>query len=180
MSHQTICHDMTCCYGWTTVWMLNSIKLKSSAQVKILDSFTPWISSEFIDDVIFDSIVMSSVTYLVRVIVALLSLISIFTCFIFIRSRLLSVHGYAVSGLRPNETCQIPHEFGTWVHPKFQNSSRCIQKDERGQGKNGIGLWKKRDDNKLDVLGATRESVDQFVCMENIPSENRSDETGFA
>lgn len=33
MSHQTICHDMICCYGWTTAWMLNSIKLKSFVQV---------------------------------------------------------------------------------------------------------------------------------------------------
>lgn len=63
------------------------------------------------------------------------------------RSRLLSVHGYAISGLRTNEACQIPYQFGTRVHSKFQNSSRCFQKDERGQGKRVHSKrmqWKRR------------------------------------
>lgn len=142
MSHQTICHDMTCCYGWTTAWMLNSIKLKSFVQVNAL--FNNIISNFPIDeqmfvhaDVIFQCAANSLAhichfSIVIRVFVFSLSLR------ILIRSRLLSVHGYVVLGLRSNEACQIPYQFGTRVHSKFQNSPRCFQKDERGQGKSAI------------------------------------------
>lgn len=78
---QTICLDMICSHGSTTVYVPTSIKSKNYVQVMHFFYYFNDYFRKFI--------------FLFKI----------------IRSCILPVHGHAISRLRANETCQIPYQF---------------------------------------------------------------------
>lgn len=52
----------------------------------------------------------------------------------FLRRRLLSVHGHAVSRVHIVKENQIQRQAGARIHSKLQGLTGFVQEDERGQG----------------------------------------------